>query len=390
MKEPKIPENEADRLHALHTFHLLDTDPDGAFDELIELAADICEAPIALISLVDESRQWFKARVGLDVEETARSVSFCAHAILQDGLFQVPDALKDERFADNPLVTGPPHIRFYAGAPLQTEDGFGLGTLCVIDRQPRELTQFQIKALKVLRGHVMTLMDMRRRNRELIALNVELDAFTSAVSHDLVAPIRRILAYSAVLKEDHADEFSDDSRAILARIESQADGMREIVDNLLSLSRLSKGQLNITHVDLTELSEEILGEMQAADSGRKVEVTIARGLSVYADEGMMRIVLENLLSNAWKFTSGIGNARIEVSVSEPPGEQIIRVRDNGVGFDMEYKNQLFLPFNRLHPVDEYPGIGIGLSTVQRIIHRHKGDIWAESAPGEGAVFAFTI
>lgn len=390
MKEPKIPADEVERLHALRTYRLLDTEPESAFDELIELAADICGAPIALISLVDESRQWFKARVGLDAEETARSVSFCAHAILQKDLFLIPDALLDERFVDNPLVTGPPNIRFYAGAPLYNDDGFALGTLCVIDSQPRELSPFQSKALQVLRRHVVKLMEMRRRNRELLALNEELDAFTSAVSHDLVAPIRRILGYSSVLKEDHRAEFGEVALGFLQRIESQAEDMNKLVQTLLSLSRLSKGQLNIGKIDLSRLSDEILVELKASFPERKVETNVAEGLSAYADEGMMRIVLGNLLNNAFKFTSTRETSRIEVGASRQNGEQVFYVRDNGVGFDMAFKNSLFTPFSRLHSAAEFPGMGIGLTTVQRIIRRHEGEIWAESSPDAGATFFFTV
>ena len=138
MRSAEFPPDEGQRLGALYRYNVLDTEREEIFDELTELAATICDAPIALVSLIDQSRQWFKARIGLAAHETARSVSFCAHAILQPGLFVVPDTLLDSRFANNPLVTGAPNIRFYAGAPLFSEDGHGLGTLCVIDSVPRD------------------------------------------------------------------------------------------------------------------------------------------------------------------------------------------------------------------------------------------------------------
>lgn len=159
--------DETDRLKALRKYRILDTNPEQAFDDLTLLASQICGTPIALISLVDEDRQWFKSRVGLEVRETARSVSFCAHAIQQPGLFIVPDALNDARFSDNALVRQDPHIRFYAGAPLVTRDGHALGALCVIDRLPRTLTDDQQAALQALRRQAEAQLDLRRNLDEL-------------------------------------------------------------------------------------------------------------------------------------------------------------------------------------------------------------------------------
>ncbi len=162
-----LPPNEKQRLKVLWQYDVLDTVPEEVFDDLTELAARICEAPIALISLIDENRQWFKSKVGITVSETSRDLSFCAHAIGQEGLFIVPDTTKDTRFANNPLVTSDPKIRFYAGAPLITPDGHVLGTLCVIDKVPRELRPEQQQALRVLARHVMTQLELRRHAREL-------------------------------------------------------------------------------------------------------------------------------------------------------------------------------------------------------------------------------
>ena len=161
------PKNEALRLKVLWQYDVLDTVPEAVFDELTSLAALICDAPVALITLVDEDRQWFKAKVGVTLMETSRDISFCAHAILQSDLMVVPDATKDKRFKSNPLVISDPKIRFYAGAPLLTPDGHALGTLCVIDVQPRQLTVTQKKALTLLARHVMTQLELRRHANEL-------------------------------------------------------------------------------------------------------------------------------------------------------------------------------------------------------------------------------
>jgi GAF domain-containing protein len=185
-----VPSNEKQRLKVLWQYDVLDTVPEAVFDDLTELAARICGAPIALISLVDERRQWFKSRVGVTQTETARDVSFCAHAILQNDLFVVPDAALDPRFATSPLVTSDPRIRFYAGAPLVTPDGHALGTLCVLDRAPRELNPDQRQALRVLARHVVGQLELRRKSRELAQVRQS----SAATKRELALAQRRLAA----------------------------------------------------------------------------------------------------------------------------------------------------------------------------------------------------
>lgn len=191
-----IPKNEKQRLKVLWQYDVLDTVPEEIFDDLTDLATHICEAPIALISLVDEDRQWFKSKVGVTISETSRDISFCAHAILSSDLLIIPDATRDERFKNNPFVTSDPKIRFYAGAPLVTPDGHALGTLCVMDKVPRTLRSEQQQALRALARHVMTQLELRRHARELAAAREH--------THQTQAELSRAQAEIARLRQQMA------------------------------------------------------------------------------------------------------------------------------------------------------------------------------------------
>lgn len=390
MQSAAIPENESERLHELNTYQLLDTAPDEAFDELADLAAEICDVPVALISLVDENRQWFKAKVGLEVEETARSVSFCAHAILQPSLFTVNDTLLDDRFRDNPLVTGEPNIRFYSGVPLFSPGGLGLGTLCVIDKKPRELTLSQQKALQMLAKHVNTLMELRRQNIRLRGLNRELELFTSAVSHDLVAPMRRISGFTEALMQDHAAELSDTACDLVYRAHNACKTLETSVDKMLLLSRVVTTGLRITKIDLTRMAQEQIALLQLAEPDRKTNIIIEDDLYLFADKDLTRSLVDNLLSNAWKFSVVSDVTEIRVGRTVYDGKPMFYVQDNGIGFTCSNEKDLFRPFSRLHKQNLFPGSGIGLATVDRIVRRHGGELHAESSEGKGATFYFSM
>jgi len=390
MQAAKFPSNEPQRLASLISYDILDSGREDAFDELAELAANICDAPIALISLVGDSRQWFKSRVGIEAQETARNVSFCAHAILQPGLFIVPDTLQDERFADNLLVTGPPYIRFYAGAPLFNAQGFGLGTLCVIDQVPRELTTQQKKALSILRTHVLKLMELHRKTNELALANRELEIFSYTVSHDLRAPLRGIMGFSKILIEDYAVNLDEEANDLLERILNSANRMDQLTVDLINLSRLSHCPIKFFRVNLSTLASSVISEFEKVEPNRVVEVDIQSDLIVLGDEGLLRIAMENLLGNAWKYTSKNTHTKIEFGKELVNGKAHFFIRDNGIGFEEAYAGNLFQPFQRLHNDLDYPGTGIGLATVKRIIQLHGGTVRAESTINQGTTIWFKL
>ena len=228
------------------------------------------------------------------------------------------------------------------------------------------------------------------RTVQLQAVNKELEAFAYSVSHDLRAPLRSIDGFSQVLLEDYTDRLDDEGKSYLQRVRSASQRMAELIDDLLDLSRLTRGEMRYETVDLSALAQTITMELQQSQPERDVEFTIAPGLLAKGDAHLLRVVLKNLLDNAWKFSRKQASARIEFGYAETNGQPAYFVRDNGVGFDMAYADKLFGAFQRLHSHSEFEGSGIGLATVQRIIHRHGGDIWAESAVGQGATFYFTL
>jgi len=231
---------------------------------------------------------------------------------------------------------------------------------------------------------------LQRDNLELDALNKELESFSYAVSHDLRAPLRAIDGFSQALIEDAGPQLDQASHDHLTRIRQAAQRMGMLIDDLLKLARVTRAELEVGRTDLSATAASVVGELRRAAPERAVEVSIAPGLSVDGDPTLLGVVLENLLSNAWKFTGKVANPRIEFGRIEQDGEPVYFVRDNGAGFDMAYADKLFGAFQRLHDNKDYPGTGIGLATVQRIIRKHGGRIWAEAAVGRGATFYFTF
>lgn len=228
------------------------------------------------------------------------------------------------------------------------------------------------------------------RTSQLAAANEELESFSYSVSHDLRAPLCTIEGFTRILREEHAGSLDENGTQILMRICKAGDRMKELIDHLLELSRVSRGELVRQSVDLSAMAREVAAELQRGDSGHSVTFRIAEGVVASGDAGLLRVALENLLGNAWKYTGGTEGALIEFGADESGGERIFFVRDSGAGFDMKYADRLFGVFQRLHSAEEFEGIGVGLATVQRIILRHGGRIWAEGRVGSGATFFFTL
>ncbi len=231
---------------------------------------------------------------------------------------------------------------------------------------------------------------VEERTVELTAANRELEAFSYSVSHDLRAPLRVIDGFSAALAEDYAAHLPPEADGYLHRVRMAAQRMDALIDDMLQLSRVTRAEVQVTDVDVSVLAAKVAATIQEDYEGTDVELRIAPDMVTQADEHLVRILLANLLDNAWKFCARGEHPLVEVGRDAGSSVAVFFVRDNGVGLDLAHADRLFTPFQRFHSASEYPGTGVGLATVQRIVHRHGGSIWVESAVGDGTTFFFTL
>ena len=391
-----IPADEAERLAALRRYDLLDTPPDGAFDRITAIAARIFNVPISIVSVVDQDRIWFKSHPGLDVDEVDREPGLCASAILQNEPWVISDARHDPRALANPLVAGDLGVQFYAGVPLKSVDGHNLGTLCILDFKPRELSAHETGTLQDLAAMVNDALELRLASRRLLDEATERerlkDAFFGMLSHELRTPVTTIYAAAQILSDTPG--VADDPRArdLFPDILSESDRLLRLIEDLLVLTRVEQGSLESMHepVLLQRVIPRTVDRESRRWSGRKIEVDIAADLPpVAGDELFIEQVLSNLLSNALKYSPP--DAPVEVAAERDGDAIAVRVRDHGIGLSTTDRETVFDLFIRTSEASRYAsGAGIGLYVCRRLLQAMDGDIRAESAPGRGSVFAFRL
>lgn len=391
------PLNEGERLIALQKLNILDSDPEQGFDDITNLARQIFGVPIALISLVDENRQWFKSCDGLSASETGRDIAFCAHTILSEKTMVVNDATKDERFKNNPLVTGDTNIRFYAGAPLIYDGQYNLGTLCIIDTKPhKSFGADKIKILETLAANIVNLIMLRDTNSNLNTSNLAKSEFFSNFSHEIRTPLNAIMGLSKILSEQ--PELTEKSQKFINMISVSSNSLAELMNSVIDLAAIEENtfDLNADKFSLYDLCNEIqdiLGE-KASEKGLTFHVKCDElyDLQYYGDKVRMRQVLINLVNNAIKFTqrgSVMLNARLDRS--EDPHKIIIDVIDTGVGLSEINRRRIFDRFYQVKDDDSHlKGSGLGLTITKKIVDKLEGKIELESALGLGTKFTITL
>ena len=383
--------NETDRLAALYGLNILDSEPEKDFDDIVALASAVCGVPMSLVSLIDTDRQWFKARIGTDLTETSRDLSFCAHAILGKDLLVVPDARHDGRFADHPAVAIDDGVRFYAGAPLITTDGYALGTLCVVDSEPRRMDVEQLQALRALARQVTSQLELRRyavalanTTARLQELERRKDDLAALVGGELKAPLRLMDAYLEGLGRTG---FQDPAMADLVGRASAAHvrGMRDLLEHLLQMADAGTGtdSLHMRQIDLTRLTQRAVEAVRPIAATKQIWILNQAGgpaLPIVADPVRLEQVLMHLLFAAVKYTPSGGRVRVGTEIESGP-----TVRLDDLDLPGGTRPDLFphLYYGAIANPADVPGPDRGLAVAKRILDAHHATVALSDRPGDG-------
>lgn len=392
MKKAPVPKNEKKRLQDLLDYDVLDSATEDSFDDITDLASHICNTPIALISLIDKDRQWFKSKHGIDVEEGARDLSFCGHAINQNDIFEVKNVFDDERFSDNPYVIGDPKIVFYAGYTLKSSSGYNLGTLCVVDHEPRELNESQKRALRILGRQVIGQLELRRSNRNIReasrrlqeqsekiekqqaafieqAKMASLGLMAGGIAHEINNPMSIIHLANVQIKMALESKNLEKIKEVTQTIDRTVERIVKIIKSLQTISR--DASLDPMHEgELDKIVEGTLSICRERFKSRGVLIEQEGDFShkLWCREGEISQILLNLLANAFDAVEKMENPWIRIQTEQHGDEVIVSVIDSGDG--ISDSSRLMDPFYTTKPVGK--GVGLGLSISKNIAESHQG------------------
>lgn len=384
--------NEKERLLELYHYDLLDSESEGDFDEIVQLASRICKVPISTITLIDSYRQWFKAKVGIEDYETERELSFCAHVVADKSeILTVEDASKDERFHDYPNVTGEPNIRFYAGVPLITKRGHRIGALCVVNSIPQNLTEDQVYALKVLGHQVVKLAEQRLQNRYLQHYQKRLqqqaqmqNKILSIVAHDVRSPL---VSLQGIIELSRENIISEEKKVEMIDLwKKQLDGTMCLLSNLIDWGKIqaSTDLLRRIPIDLNDIINDEFKTCIALleIKNNQVQNKLKGKFLLYGDENVLRFIIRNILNNANKFTE---SGTIAITAKRNKGKVKISISDTGIGMTEQQLNKLIEGKSSMVGLGtrNEKGSGLGFMLIKDFIEMLDGNITIESALGKG-------
>jgi signal transduction histidine kinase len=390
--------NEQNRINALKEYSLLDTLPEEMFDDITKIASAICETPISLINLIDKERQYFKSHHGLEITETAREFSFCEQTIKNPNKpFEVTDARKNTLFSDNPYVINDPKIIFYYGISLVTNEGYPIGTLCVLDIKPKKLTTTQITALRSLSNQVMYLLDLRKKNKQLQSLQSQLkkhsnnmEQFAHMAAHDLKEPLRNISSFIKLITKKNNARWDETDKTYIAFINSGIRRMNQLIVDLIDYAKEGMVDSKANIINITQLITTIFNSLTENTEDEKPVLIIENMKDIKIAKTAMIIIFQNIIGNALKYKLKNTLPIIKISCEESLTHWHFTVQDNGIGIPHKYINTIFEPFKRLHTQTEYEGSGLGLASCKKIIEKYNGKISATSEPHKGTTIKFSI
>ena len=376
--------HEVTRREAVDQYRIVGGLPEPDLQGLVELASTVCGVSTAVINIIDDRAQHQVAAVGVQAASCSIEDSMCAAVLVDPRRVVVPDAREDVRFQDNPFVTGViALVRFYASSPLITPAGVAIGTLCVFDDQVGELTDASARALDLLAHQVIDVLELRRLTRDLAESNAQLEQFATQVSHDLRNPLTALSGFLELAAD--SPEMVDAPRAArsLERAESAAARMSAMVTDLLDFARMGGARPHFTRVDVGEIVDAVLEDLDGAVVETGAEIVVDASMFVRADDTLLRVLLQNLIANAVKFTVAAGRVpRVLVSVEQLPDGWRLTVDDNGDAVEPALRDRMFEPMQRGHDA-EVQGLGIGLATCRRIALAHGGHIGLDESPAGG-------